>query len=126
MHELSIAQSLIEQANACAAEQGASCVLALNLRIGRLSGVSKQALLFSFELAAEDTLCAGAELTIEEIPIRAMCPQCKESKELSDSYCFICPDCQNPTAELLTGQELELVSIEIDFQEQTAHDAAST
>lgn len=125
MHELSIAQALIEQANTCAAAQGASRVLTLNLRIGRLSGVAQQALLFSFELAAEDTPCAGARLAIEEIPIRAMCPQCEESKDLGDSYCFICPDCHSPTAELLSGQELELVSIEIDFQEQPAHDAAS-
>lgn len=125
MHELSIAQALIEQANACAAAQGAARVLTLNLRIGRLSGIAQQALLFSFELVAEDTLCAGARLAIEEVPIRVMCPQCKEAKVLSESYCFICPDCQSPTAELLSGQELELVSIEIDFQEHTTRDAAS-
>ncbi len=125
MHELSIAQSLIQQANACASEHGAARVLRLNLRIGRLSGVTQRALLFCFALAAEETLCAGAELAIEEVPIRAMCPQCNESKVIGESYRFICPDCHSPTAQLLTGQELELVSIEIDSQETTPHAAAS-
>ena len=124
MHELSIAQSLIDQANQCAATHGSARVLKLNLRVGRLAGVVKEALLFSFDLAAEDTACAGAELAIEEVPIRVMCPSCKVSKELDVSYCFICPDCGSPTAELLTGQELELLSIEIDCEEEHAYGPA--
>ena len=77
MHELSIAQSLIDLACEAALREGADRIERLNLRIGRLSGVVREALEFSFELAAEGTLCEGAILEIEDVPIAVMCPRCK-------------------------------------------------
>ena len=55
MHELSIAQSLIDVACEAAEREGANRVTRLTARIGVLSGVVKECLLFSFGLAAEGT-----------------------------------------------------------------------
>ena len=60
MHELSIAQSLIELACEAALREGGDRIERLNLRIGQLSGVVREALEFSFALAAEGTACEGA------------------------------------------------------------------
>lgn len=117
MHELSIAQSLIEVACEAAEEAGAVRITRLCTRIGLLSGVVNEALLFCFELAAEGTPCEGATLEIEDVPLTVMCPDCNAPKTLEDRYCFLCPTCGSPTADILTGQEMELVSLEVDPHE---------
>jgi hydrogenase nickel incorporation protein HypA/HybF len=114
MHELSVAQSLIELASDAAARDGSDRVSRLFVRLGVLSGVVKEALEFSFDLAAEDSPCAGATLEIEEVPITVLCAYCEERKTLSDGYQFCCPTCGRPTPKILTGRELELVSVEVD------------
>lgn len=114
MHELSIAQSLIETACETAERAGAARVCRIQLRIGALAGVVKEALAFSFDLAAEGTLCAGAVLDVEEVPITVMCPTCQEPRTLAEAWHFSCPECGTPTPEILTGRELDLVSLEIE------------
>jgi len=114
MHELSIAQSLIELASEAAARDGCERVTRLLVRLGAMSGVVREALEFSFELAAEETPCAGATLEIEEIKVTVFCPSCDERKTLDDGYLFCCPTCCSPTPQILTGRELELVSVEVD------------
>lgn len=113
MHELSIAQCLIESACEAAAAEGAARVTRLHTRIGALSGVVKEALLFSFELAAEGTLCAGAVLEIEEVPITVYCSQCDAPRSLADAWSFVCPVCGAPTPKVLGGRELDLISVEV-------------
>lgn len=113
MHELSVAQGLIDVACEAAEREGNVRVTRLTVRIGRLSGVVRQALEFAFDLAAEGTLCHGAALAIEDVPVSVRCPVCREAKTLDDEYAFVCPTCGSPTPELLTGRELELVSLEV-------------
>lgn len=65
MHELSIAASIVEIATEEAQRHGGR-VGAVHLKLGALSGVVKDALLFSWDLACGDTPIAGAQLAIEE------------------------------------------------------------
>ena len=67
MHELSIALSLIEGAEEEVARQGGGRVCAVHLRLGPLSGVAKEALLFSYDVACEGTSLEGSSLIIEEM-----------------------------------------------------------
>lgn len=113
MHELSIAYSLIEMAGEAARAAGATSVKTLSLKIGKLSGVVKEALLFSFEIAAQGTLLEGATLEIEEIPIAVNCPTCTRIVVLPEAFIFRCPECDTPTPDIVQGKELELVSMEI-------------
>jgi hydrogenase nickel incorporation protein HypA/HybF len=113
VHELSIAQSLIELASESALAEGVDRVEALFVRIGRLSGVVREALEFSFELAAEETPCEGASLEIEDVPITVRCAPCDAIKSLADGYKFCCPTCGTPTSDIVTGRELDLVSIRL-------------
>jgi len=72
MHELSIAVNIVDIACEEAERQGDSRVDAVYLNLGVLSGVVKEALQFSWELACEGSRIAGARLEIRDVPGREM------------------------------------------------------
>jgi hydrogenase nickel incorporation protein HypA/HybF len=113
MHELSIAMSLVDAACDKAAELGGVRVEALHVRVGALSGVVKEALLFSFDLAAEGTAIAGARLVVEDVPVTVYCTPCAARQQLASIQHFRCPMCGTPTAEVVGGRELELATLEV-------------
>jgi hydrogenase nickel incorporation protein HypA/HybF len=114
MHELSIAMSMIDMASAEAARHGSSHVNAVYLKLGPLSGVVKDALLFSYEVASHGTPLEGSQLVVEEIPVVAYCPACKEEREIESIQYFCCPVCDTPTGDIISGKELEVVAVELE------------
>ena len=66
MHELSIAVALVDLACEEVDRRQLRHVEALHLRMGSLSGIARDALLFSFDVAAAGTLIEGASLKVEE------------------------------------------------------------
>jgi hydrogenase nickel incorporation protein HypA/HybF len=66
MHELSIAMSIADAAVEESLRHEGARVCAVHLRLGELSGVVKDALLFSWEASCEGTPLVGARLVIEE------------------------------------------------------------
>ncbi len=72
-----------------------------------------RALHFCFGTASRGTLCEGATLQIEEIPLTVWCRNCNENKSPTGRYSFRCADCGMPTPKIVTGKEMELVSIEL-------------
>jgi hydrogenase nickel incorporation protein HypA/HybF len=119
MHELSIAISLVEVAEEQAERLGGVRVEALKLRLGALSGVVRDALLFSFDLAAAGTAIEGARLEIEEIPVVVYCEICKSEQTLPSLQLFRCPVCGTPTPDVVQGRELELTALEVTELEET-------
>lgn len=114
MHELSIALSIVEMAQEEAERRGGVQVLAVHLRLGLLSGVVKEALLSSYDLACESTLLQGSQLLIEEIPVEVFCPACQAERPLQSIQMFRCPECFTPTPEVVRGKELEVVALELE------------
>jgi len=113
MHELSIALSIIEGASQEASNRGGAQVHAVHLKLGALSGVVKDALLFSYGLACEGTFLEGSELVIEEVPVIVYCSACEDEKTLDSIQRFCCPTCGTLTSDIVSGKQLELVAIEI-------------
>jgi hydrogenase nickel incorporation protein HypA/HybF len=112
MHELSIALSIIAMAEDEARQRGVQ-VNAIHLKLGTLSGVVKDALLFSFDLACEGTLLEGSRLLIEEVPTVVFCPICQAERPLASVQRFCCSVCDNPASEVVQGREIEVVALEI-------------
>jgi len=114
MHELSIAEALIEQVQQ-EVDRCGECgrVVRLELTIGRLAGVHCDSLRFAFELLAPGTLVEGAEMKITEPKAVCRCTQCHARSEL-DELLVACPQCQSPDVTIEGGRELLLQSIEIE------------
>lgn len=113
MHELSVALNLVEAAEDAARQAGATRVETVYLRLGAMSGVVQDALLFAYDVATADTLLAGSELCIEDVPVVIYCHHCQAEKKLPSIQLFCCPDCGEPSADIRQGRELELSSMEI-------------
>lgn len=113
MHELSIALSIVELASNEATERGGVGVSAVHLKLGQLSGVVKDSLLFSYELACEGTALEGSRLVIEEIAPIGYCPTCQLERALDSVQHFCCSVCGSLTPELVYGKELEVVALEL-------------
>ncbi|HLZ40585.1 MAG TPA: hydrogenase maturation nickel metallochaperone HypA [Candidatus Sulfotelmatobacter sp.] len=89
-------------------------VSAVHLRLGALSGVVKDALLFSYEMACQDTPLAGSRLIVEEIPVTIFCPDCQQMRALPSLQSFTCPECGAPTMDIRQGKELEVFALEVE------------
>jgi hydrogenase nickel incorporation protein HypA/HybF len=113
MHELSIAMSVIEGAAEEALRHGAVKVNAVRLRLGPLSGVAKDALVFAYEVACEGTALEGSCLVIEEVPVTVFCPSCEVERALASIQRMCCPVCGALTPHVAQGREVELVALEI-------------
>lgn len=117
MHELSIAMGIVDAALEESQRRGVQ-VTAVHLRLGALSGVVKDALLFSYEVACQDTPLQGSRLIVEEVPAVVFCPQCREPRALPSVQLFQCPECGTPTMDLRRGKELELFALEVEDEVQ--------
>ena len=89
-------------------------VSAVHLRLGALSGVVKDALLFSYEVACQDTPLQGSRLIVEDVPVAIFCAQCQKEQVLTSVQSFFCPVCSSPTMNILQGKELEVFALEVD------------
>ncbi len=112
MHELALAQSIVEQADSAARDACASAVTRLHVRIGMLSGVLPDALVNCWEIAAFDSLLSQSELTCEMVPVTIACGQCRCIVTPDVLSILRCPDCGTPSNDVRTGRELELAWVE--------------
>ena len=108
MHELSIANAVVE---ACAERASGSRVVRVTLEIGRLSGVLPDAVRFSFDVCARDTLVEGATLEIVETPGRAICRACGGEVALADLLGFC--ECGSTDLRVVAGEELKVREMEL-------------
>jgi hydrogenase nickel incorporation protein HypA/HybF len=112
MHEMSIAMAVVGQVEEAAATAGATAVGSVRLQVGELAGVVPDALTFCFELACAGTPLEGAELVIETVPARARCEPCADEWAVGMPPDLCCPACGAATAELLSGRELQILSVQ--------------
>ena len=114
MHELSIVEALIEQVEREVRRSGQTgCVMRLELRIGRLSGVCPHSLRFAFDLLAPETSLAGAEMHITEPCAVCSCGTCGARTEI-DELVAQCPRCGATDIHFEGGQDMLLESIELE------------
>ena len=113
MHELSIAMSIVELAQEESERRGGVQIKAVHLRLGLLSGVVKEALLSSYEMACFQTPLEGSQLKIEEIPVRVNCPHCHAVRPVASLQWMCCTDCGTPSADIAEGRELMVTALEI-------------
>jgi hydrogenase nickel incorporation protein HypA/HybF len=119
MHELSIAQSILEivQANLPVPDESrlssdGSSVKSVKIRIGQLSGVVPDSLEFCFLAITQGTPLQGVALDIDQVPFVLKCRGCNISFQ-SEAGIVLCPTCGGIDTEVLSGTELQVVEIEM-------------
>jgi hydrogenase nickel incorporation protein HypA/HybF len=119
MHELGIANSVLQQAQQQAKFHPGAHLRKVTLRVGEMSGVNPEALRFCFEVLARDSHLEQVELEIELSARRQRCPACDRIFAVVD-YDLSCPNCGSAKTEFAGGDELELSSLEMEDHEPGA------
>ena len=112
MHELSIAQRVLEIVNDSLPAGEARSVASVNIKMGRMSGVVADSLAFCFEAIIHGTPLQGAILNIESVPFMLKCRTCNNCFE-SELGLVLCPSCGDAHTSVISGTELQVVAIEL-------------
>ena len=113
MHELSIVEALLAQVQQATRAYPTKRVQAIRVRIGALRQVIPATLTFCFTAAVRGTPLESCRLEIEQLSATAVCRKCQQTFPVAENW-FECPHCAEPGSELLTGNELELTSLELE------------
>jgi hydrogenase nickel incorporation protein HypA/HybF len=120
LHEISVALSLLDGVRAAALEQGVERVNTVHVRVGVLSGIASDALLFSWDVATADSVAQGSELRIEEIPVVVFCEHCEGERAPRPGSGLLCPECGHASPRIVHGREMQLVAMEVPGEASAA------
>jgi hydrogenase nickel incorporation protein HypA/HybF len=123
VHELSIAQSIVEiaAAHARAHEHRSPDVpriVSVHVRVGHLRQVVPEALRLGFELCAVGTPAEDATLELEAVPAAVACHACDAEREV-DGFPLACPACGSLDVHVIRGEELVVDSLELEHETLT-------
>lgn len=113
MHEYSIVQALIDQCEALAVSNKASAISKVVVKIGQYSGVEPHLLEVAFETFKERTICDHAEFIMNLQPLVIICSDCQKESVLDQPH-YVCPVCQSLNIRVIDGEEMILMSLEME------------
>lgn len=124
MHELAVAQALVEQVDAVIDQHAASHdhdasssdawrASLIRVRIGPLAGVVPELLATAFPLAAAGSRMEHAQLEFARAPIQVRCQTCGAETEAAMNR-LICGACGDWHTQVISGDELLLESVELE------------
>ena len=113
MHEMSIAEGIIQIIEEEARKQSFSRVKQVWLEIGRFSGVETEALTFCFDAVSRGGVADGSQLEIIDIPGKAWCMLCADTVQVNERY-DPCPNCGSYQLQVTGGEELRIKELEVD------------
>ena len=112
MHELSIAQSIVELAEQEAQSHRAASIEELELEIGDLVGIDWLALEFAMESAIKGTILENARVVRQRVAGEGRCGDC-ENQFPAENLLTACPFCSSYVVKITKGKELRIKSISI-------------
>jgi hydrogenase nickel incorporation protein HypA/HybF len=113
MHELPVTQSLLDLALEHAEKAGGGRITALDLVIGDLSGIVDESVKFYWEIIAEGTPAAGAELRFRRVAMELACGACGTTFAPSGED-YRCARCGSLDVTVVSGREFLLESIYLE------------
>ncbi|HZK85600.1 MAG TPA: hydrogenase maturation nickel metallochaperone HypA [Desulfosporosinus sp.] len=113
MHEMSLMGGVFEVIEKTISQHDIKLVLQVKLKVGELTNADPEALQMVFEAFCKDTICEGAELIIERVPVLGRCRNCQLEFTVKTMF-FLCPACQDTNIEVIQGEELLLESLEVE------------
>jgi hydrogenase nickel incorporation protein HypA/HybF len=123
MHELSIALRIVEALDEELAEEadhldsGELAVSAVTIQVGALTGLVPEALQFAWDMSTDNSRLQGSKLNIEWIDAAGYCPECQSERTITNLQSFRCPVCRTPIAQIVGGNEMEILTMEVQAKE---------
>ena len=112
MHEMAIAEGILDIALSYAQQNDARRIGRIGLLLGELSGVETDALSLCFSALVRGTIAEQAALTWERVPLTGRCHDCGREREIRPQDC-LCPDCGGGM-EIIGGREMRVDYIEME------------
>ena len=113
MHEMSLAEGVIQLIEDSAKTQSFSRVNTVWLEIGQLAGVEVEAMRFCFDVVTRDTIAQDAKLEIIEMPGLAWCLRCAEVVNVQALY-DACPKCGSHQVQVTGGSEMRVKELDVE------------
>lgn len=112
MHEMSLAENIVQIIEEAAAKQQFAHVKAVWLEIGQLACVETESLRFYFDIVAQDTIAKQCRLEIVEVAGQANCNQCKCIVSIT-TYYEACPRCGSFSLQITQGDGMQIKELEV-------------
>lgn len=113
MHELSLAEGILQIVEDAAAQQGFKRVTEVRLEIGALSGVEVEALSFCLDMVLKDSIAEGARVELEKVPGSGFCLECGETVPVNALY-DACPRCGGYQVQATGGTEMRVKDLMVE------------
>ena len=113
MHELSIAQHIVDIVEEAVRPEPGAQVARVVVRIGRMVAVFPESLSFCYGAITDGTALSGSALVVEEVPVRVLCRTCGETTEL-ESFALRCGGCGGVDLKVTSGDEMLVSHIEVE------------
>lgn len=113
MHEVGIANSILDAGQREAARYAGAKLLRIGVRVGALAGVDNDALRFAFTALTQGTDLEAVDFEIQSCPRRNRCLECDCEFE-SAIYSDPCPRCASDRTLLVGGEELDVAYVEVE------------
>jgi len=113
MHELSIAESILEAVRKELTSYPGARPMRVGLRIGQLAAVDVDSLSFCFESVVRGTEWESLQLDARVCPQQRRCNDCGEEFAVV-GYNSICPKCSGSHTKLISGDELDFDYLEVE------------
>jgi hydrogenase nickel incorporation protein HypA/HybF len=113
MHEMALAESVLQIIEDYSVRQGFARVKSVSLEIGALAGVEPEAMRFCFDAVTRGSIAQGAQLNIIDIPGSGWCMQCNDTVAMPERY-SACPRCQGYQVQAKGGTEMRVKELEVD------------
>ena len=114
MHELALAQDMIELALKEGERHSAKKILSMNVKYGAMTMMEPDCFRFYFDEFSKGTIAEGAVLNFEKVDIMVECKSCGKTSKVEDLL-MICSFCQSISLNLISGDEIFLEDIEVDI-----------
>ena len=113
MHEMALAEGILDIALDYAKQNDAKKINEIGLLIGEMSGVEIESLTFSFDMIVKNTIAEGAALKIKHVPLMGKCSKCGKAFHI-EHYDFWCPECKDGVLKTISGREMQVEYLEVD------------
>lgn len=112
MHEMSLAEGVMQIVEDAARDQGFDRVTAVILEIGALSSVEIEAMRFCFDAVTRGSIAEGARLEVVQTPGTGWCMRCAKTVPMAALY-DACPECGGYQVQATGGTEMRVRELEI-------------